>query len=398
MVTHTYPRYQGDSTAPFVDAIARSLSDRGHSIDVVLPYHPEFRHSSDDGLRFFPYRYSPFEAWTPWGFGNSLRGDSRLHAGVAALLPVIALTLQARIRNLLEQGDYDVVHAQWAIPNGWLAGSPARRKRVPLVISLHGSDISLAERYAPFRYAARRAFDGARAISAPSDHLRSRAEALGVDPGKVETIRWGIDTRTFAPRPADPALRQRLLGGDKSDALLFAAVGRLVECKGFEYLIEAAARVPGIRVAIIGDGELRPELERKAHALAAPVTFVGALPHDLVADALVAADAVVVPFVVDRAGRVDGFGMTVLEALAAGRPLLATRVGSIPELVTDGSNGLLVPEKDVHALAAAMERLKREPQERQRLADEGRRTALASLTWDDTARAFEAWYERAFRR
>ena len=397
MVTHTYPRYRGDSTAPFVDAIARSLSDRGHSIDVVLPYHPEFRYASDDRIRFFPYRYSPLGRWAPWGFGNSLRGDSRLHVGVAALLPAIALSLRTHVKNLLKEGDYDIVHAQWVIPNGWLAAPPARRGHVPLVISLHGSDISLAERHAPLKYAARRAFDSARAVSAASDHLRSRAEALGADPGKVQTIRWGIDTRMFAPRAADPALRERLLGGDKSDAVLFAAVGRLVECKGFEYLIEAASRVPGIRVAIIGDGELRPELEQRARALGAPVTFVGALTHDLVADALVAADAAVVPFVVDRAGRVDGFGMTVLEALAAGRPLLATRVGSIPELVTEGSNGLLVPEKDVHALAAAMERLRREPQERQRLGDEGRRTALASLTWEDTARAFETCYERALR-
>jgi len=395
MVTHTYPRFAGDSVAPFVDAVARSISARGHSIDVVVPFHPEFRYPSDDRVRFFPYRYSPHARWAPWGFGNSLSGDSRVRRDLAPLLPAIALAARMRVNRLLSEASYDVVHAHWVIPNGWFAATPAMRRGVPLVTTLHGSDVSLAERHAAFRNIARRAFESAAAVTAPSDHLRLRAEALGADPTKLETIRWGIDTDAFAPRAAPPALRERLVGGDASDDMLVVAVGRVVECKGFEYLIDAAARTSGIRVAVIGDGGLRAELEQRARAAAAPVTFVGALPHDVVADALAAADAVAVPLVVDRTGRVDGFGMTVLEALASGRPLVATRVGSIPELVTDGSNGLLVREKDADELAGALERLKRDPEERRRLADEGRRTALASLTWDDTARAFEDCYERA---
>jgi glycosyltransferase involved in cell wall biosynthesis len=266
---------------------------------------------------------------------------------------------------------------------------------VPLVISLHGSDVSLAERRAFFAYAARRAFAAADAMSAGSDHLRRRAEALGAQPNRVETIRWGVDTVRFAPRAPDGELRKRLLGAGSDDDVLIAAVGRLVECKGLGYLIEAAARVPGIRVAIVGDGELRADLERSARMLDAPVTFAGGLPHGQVADVLAAADAAAVPFVVDRAGRVDGFGMTVLEALASARPLIATTVGAIPELVRDGVNGLLVPEKDVPALAAALERLRDDPLERRRLGEEGRRTALESHTWDDVGRALETLYERA---
>jgi glycosyltransferase involved in cell wall biosynthesis len=298
----------------------------------------------------------------------------------------------------LRDGGYDVVHAHWAIPNGWLVAAPAGRARVALVISLHGSDVSLAERRAVFAYAARRAFAAAEGITAGSDHLRRRAEALGVRPRQVETIRWGVDTVRFAPHEPDDGLRRRLLGTGSDDDVLFAAVGRLVECKGLDYLIDAAARVPGIRVAIVGDGELRADLERRTRALDAPVTFTGGLPHDQVADVLAAADAAVVPFVVDRAGRVDGFGMTVLEALASARPLIGTRVGAVPELVRDGVNGLLVPEKDVAALAAALERLRDDPLERRRLGEQGRRSALESHTWDDVGRALEALYERARRR
>jgi len=148
-------------------------------------------------------------------------------------------------------------------------------------------------------------------------------------------------------------------------------------------------------VAIVGDGELRADLEHRARSVEAPVTFAGALPQDQVADVLAAADAAVVPFVVDRAGRVEGFGMTVLEALASARPLIATRVGPVPELVRDGVNGLLIPEKDVAALAAALERLRDDPLERRRLGEQGRRSALESHTWDDVGEALETLYERA---
>lgn len=397
MITQTYPRYPGDGTAPFVDGMARSVARRGHVVDVVLPWHPALEHPPD-GIRFLPYRYSGAGSWAAWGFGDSLRSDGRVGLATALALPSIATSLRRRVVRSLRDGAYDVVHAHWALPNGWLVAAPAGHARVPLVISLHGSDVSLAERRAIFAYAARRAFAAARGITAASDHLGRRAEALGARPNSVETVRYGVDTVRFAPRQPDAALRRRLLGTGSDDDVLFAAVGRLVECKGLRYLIEAAARVPGVRVAIVGDGELRADLEHRARSLDAPVTFAGALPQDQVADVLAAADAAVVPFVVDRAGRVEGFGMTVLEALASARPLIATRVGPVPELVRDGVNGLLIPEKDVAALAAALEHLRDDPLERRRLGEQGRRSALESHTWDDVGEALEMVYERACGR
>jgi colanic acid/amylovoran biosynthesis glycosyltransferase len=207
-------------------------------------------------------------------------------------------------------------------------------------------------------------------------------------------VRWGVDTEAFAPTDADPTLRRRLLGDGNDESVLFVGVGRLIECKGFEYLIEAAARVPGIRVAIVGDGDLRGTLESRALALDAPVTFVGALPHEMTARSLAAADGVVVPSVIERSGRIDGFPMTVLEGLASGRPLIATRVGGVPELVNDGQNGLLVEQRDSAALAAALDRLRVDSVERKRLGVHGRESVL-SYTWDHSAAAIEEIYQAA---
>jgi glycosyltransferase involved in cell wall biosynthesis len=321
-----------------------------------------------------------------------------MRPAVLAVLPAVAVSLRRRLSELLNSGTYDLIHAHWAIPNGWLCAAPAERHRLPLVVSLHGSDVSLPERHRLLRRAARRAFEAAAAVSACSGDLASRAQKLGADPSRLRTIPYGVDVDAFAPGKPNAALRARLIGGKAAGGtLLIVAVGRLVEFKGFRYLIEAAARVPGIQVAIIGDGALRPELEQLTRELSAPVTFVGALPHREIGAALAVADIVVVPSIVDRAGRVDGLPNVVLETLAAGRPLIAGAVGGIPEVVTDDVNGLLVPQRDSAALVAAIDRLKGDPELRLRLAAEARKTVLETLSWERTARAFESLYEAALR-
>ena len=125
------------------------------------------------------------------------------------------------------------------------------------------------------------------------------------------------------------------------------------------------------------------------------MTFPGALDREAAARALAAADVVAVPSVRDRAGNVDGLPNVLLEALAAGRPVVASRVAGIPDVVRDGENGLLVPERDPVALAAALLRLRREPETRTRLGAAARRTAETTLTWGAAVRAFEKAYAEA---
>jgi glycosyltransferase involved in cell wall biosynthesis len=125
------------------------------------------------------------------------------------------------------------------------------------------------------------------------------------------------------------------------------------------------------------------------------VRLVGALTRDDIAAALAEADVVVVPSVVDRAGNVDGLPNALLESLAAGRAVVATQAGGIPDVVTHDVNGLLVPEKDGDALAHALRRLIREPQTRERLGREARRQAVERLSWEAAARRFEECYVQA---
>jgi glycosyltransferase involved in cell wall biosynthesis len=394
MVTSSYPKFPGDTTAPFIEAIARGVAARGHAVDVVLPHHPDLRRGTDEPVRFFPYRYAPFDSWCLWGYAQSLESDVRVRRGVYALAPLVALSLRQRVASLLGETRYDVLHAHWLVPNAAMVQDLSRGLRVPLVVSLHGSDVFMAERFAPARVLARAALERAGAVTACSGDLSERAQRIGGSAERFTTVPYGVDIDAFSPAVDMRGVRARL--GLPEGSALVLALGRLVEKKGFRYLLEAAAGLgPDVYVVIAGQGDLREPLERLARERGVRLLLPGNLERSLMAATLAAADVVVVPSVVDQAGNVDGLPNTLLEALASGRAIVASCVAGIPEVVRDGENGLLVPQQDPTALRAALARLLADGALRQRLGQAARSYAVQHLTWDAAARRFEEAYVRA---
>jgi glycosyltransferase involved in cell wall biosynthesis len=393
MVTSSYPLFPGDVTAPFIESIAHGVAARGHAVDVVLPHHPLLRRGADEPVRFFPYRYAPDE-WCRWGYAQSLESDVRLRRESYLLAPLAALGLRGALSARLGQLRYDALHVHWLVPNAAFVSDLARAHGVPLTVSLHGSDVFVAERFAPARALARRALRRAGALTACSHDLHRRAVALGARGDRARVVPYGVDVDDFGPEAAGAgAMRAEL--GVPDDAFLVLAVGRLVEKKGFATLVEAAARTGGVHLAIAGEGDLRADLAAHAHRLGVRLHLPGALPRPRVAAALAAADIVVVPSVVDRAGNVDGLPNALLEALAAGRPVVASRVAGIPDVVHDGEDALLVPPGEAEALAAALRRLLREPDPRRRMGAAARALAVGELSWGEAARRFEECYAQA---
>jgi glycosyltransferase involved in cell wall biosynthesis len=392
MVTSSYPRFPGDVVAPFIESIARGVAARGHRVDVVLPHHPDLRRPPGEPVAFHPYRYAPLERWSRWGYAQSLRRDVSVRAGAFLLAPLVAFALRRIVADRLRETRYDVVHAHWVVPNAALIAGIVRTHGVPLVVSLHGSDVFVAETLLPARVLAKSALRQAGAVTACSEDLRRRAIRLGAHPGRTRTVPYGVDAMDAGAIDV-AATRARL--GAPPGATLVLALGRLVEKKGFAYLIDAAARVPGVFIALAGEGDLRTELAARTATTGAPVRLVGSLDRDSVAAALAAADIVVVPSVVDSAGNVDGLPNVLLEAMAAGRAVIASRVAGIPDVVTDGVDGLLVEEKDVFGLAAALARLAGDPALRKRLGDAARALVIRRLSWEQAARTFEESYAAA---
>jgi glycosyltransferase involved in cell wall biosynthesis len=401
-LTSSYPRFRGDPTAPFIESIVTHIARQGPEVHLVLPEHREWRRPAvDDRVHFHTYRYSPLRSWTPWGYSQSLEAGVKLHRSLYGLAPFVFYSARRTCLALARRVRFDVVHAHWLMPNGVIAAAVSERIGLPLVISLHGSDISVSERSRWLGAMARRCFARAAAVTAPSEDLLERARGLGAT-GILEVIPYGADADALRSGEHEAQqVRDRLELG--TEDVLVLGLGRLVHWKGFEFLIDAIGRLqgqaPDVRLVIGGDGDLASELERRAERLdlGQRVSFVGMLMRDEVAAYLAAADIVAVPSVHFR-GYVDGLPNVALEAMAAGKPLVATRVGGLPQVVRDGENGLLVEERDDEALAEAILALARDPELRERMGRSGKALIRDSLNWDEVGRRFVAVYDQVTQR
>lgn len=195
----------------------------------------------------------------------------------------------------------------------------------------------------------------------------------------------GVETDKFAPGVRDDSLRARL--GIAPDAALFAFAGRLVGWKGMavalKALAEPALRDANAKLLIIGDGPQKPELKQLAQSLgvANRVLFHDPVPHDKLPALYGAVDAGVFPSIGDEA-----FGITIAEAMSCGKPVIASHIGGIPEVVgNEETCGLLVPPGDPAALAAAMRRLADDAALRTRLGTAARVRIERLYAWDMSA-------------
>jgi phosphatidyl-myo-inositol dimannoside synthase len=397
MVTSSYPRFPGDSVGTFMEPIARSIAARGHAVHVVAPWHPLVRrNASEDGVQFHFYKYAPVRALNVFGYAAAMRADVTLR-GAAFLAAPFALTQGWRMaRRVARTCQATIVHAHWVVPGGvtgWLAAP-----RLPLVVSLHGSDVFVAEKLMPARIAARHVFSKAGAVTACSPDLARRAIRLGADPSRTEVVPYGVDTDRFKPDRADRTAIRTSVGARDEDVLIFAA-GRLVRKKGFEYLIDAALELPERIHAVLavgGAGDLDSELRNRAAASRhTRIRFLGNLTQDQVADYLGAADIVVVPSVRDEAGNVDGLPNVVLEALAAGAPLVTTAAGGIGDVVANDETAIVVPERDATAICRAIVSLSDAAESRRQLGARARAMVQRQFGWERTAERMEHAYDRA---
>ncbi|HET7696443.1 MAG TPA: glycosyltransferase family 4 protein [Vicinamibacterales bacterium] len=395
MVTTSYPRFPGDSVGTFMEPIARTVAARGHEVHIVAPWHPRIvRGRVEDGVHFHFFRYAPVESLNVFGYAAGLRADVTLKAAAWLAAPLALAAGWFKAMRVARKRRATVMHGHWVVPGGVIAA--AARPALPLVVSLHGSDVFVAERTPPAGAAARRVFARAGFVTACSEDLARRAIALGAPADRIEVVPYGVDTTRFRPAPERrAALRSRLGIGD--DRPLVVAAGRLVRKKGFEYLIDSMAALRAVHLAIAGDGDLAAELHERAirAGVADRVHLLGNLPQDEVGAWFGAADVVAIPSVRDDSGNVDGLPNTALEALASGTAVVATAAGGLGSVVLDDRTGAVVPERDSAALARTITALLGDPARRARLGAAGREAVIARFGWPAAAERFEFAYDRA---
>lgn len=266
-----------------------------------------------------------------------------------------------RLARLLRRERFELLHAHTAHAHGVAAAALRllpRRLRPKIVVSRRVI-------FSRASFSTRRKFDRADRIIAVSLAVREGLVGSGIDSARIQVVRDGVPIGQ-QPAANDERERVRRLLGLRPNDKLVLHLAHLSEEKGQSDLIAAAPAirraVPGASIAMVGQGLLRERLERQASAHAEGILFAGFWPPDRIPTLLAAANLFVFP------SRQEGLGSVLLEAMAAGLPIVATRTGGIPEIVRDGCTGLLVPPGDPPALADAVIRLLSDPALAARLA------------------------------
>jgi glycosyltransferase involved in cell wall biosynthesis len=336
-VSPSFPRRLDDPVAPFL--LDLLLAQRACGWDAtVVAVHDEGLPKVQDlaGVSIQRVRYGP-DRWEVLAYRGGGHGGLRspLHA---LLLPGLLVALVWRVRAEVRRRRPDVVHAHWILPGGLAAALLRRKGRPRLVLTMHGTDVELAA--GKLKPLARWVVGRCDAVVAVSEPLARRAEeVLGLPAGSVGVARLPLPVDlTPAPFPNGP---RRVL-----------AAGRASPEKGFDVLVAALARpeAQAVGATLVVEGPARAALEADvvASGLGDRVAFLSLLPREELFDQMRAHHLVVVP------SRTEGLGMVALEALALGRPVVASAVGGLPSVVADGVDGALVPPDDPGALAHAL--------------------------------------------
>jgi teichuronic acid biosynthesis glycosyltransferase TuaC len=391
VVSRLYPRPGDPVLGVFVEEEAKALSSRCR-VRVVSP-----------SPWFPPLR--PFERWYPYSqlpLRETRRGIEVLRPRMLLLprnllFPLYGHSLYVSLRRWMDETErdfpFDLIHAHTVYPDGVAAVMLGRACQRPTVITVHGGDVNIHLRHPLVKRLGRRALSSAdRVIAVSSSLQRALVEEHRLKPERITVIPNGVDVTRFAPI-ARPEAEARLGLHHTAPRILY--VGAIAESKGIAHLLKAIHRLRHgrscpVQLTLVGQGDYEPAARALAGQLdiAEVVTFAGQKPNEEIPVWLNACDVVVLPSVS------EGFGVVLVEAMACGKPVVATTCGGPQDIVTP-ETGVLVPPADDAALAEALLEVLRHgdrfPPERIR------QRALDNYAYDHVASRIAGVYEEVLR-
>jgi glycosyltransferase involved in cell wall biosynthesis len=388
-VTHNVPRFPGDAAGSFVLRLAVALQDAGSEVDIIAPGAAGLPTDETlEGIRIHRVRYASDARMTLAYTGNMAETVRGSWSGRLALGQLLLAMRRAVRRSILEARrggrPYDIVHAHWWFPSALALWGARRAGDPPLVITMHGSDVRLAEKTPAAHPVMRRVLRSAAVRTAVSAWLADIAHGIAPD-GPIVISPMPVDTRLFEQTPNATGTAEARTG------LLF--VGRLNAQKGLADLFEALSQSPcaALTLEVIGDGPDRGALEALADRLgiAARVRWHGALPQQSLVPFYRRARAVVIP------SRGEGLGLVAVEAQLCATPVIAYADGGLLDVVRPEAGGTLVTPGDLAALAEAIACVVADEEAVARLGRAARQSMSARFSPKAVAARYLAHYREA---
>lgn len=406
ILTHTFPRHEKDYAAPFMHGVAQGMAEAGSTVFVLTPFVPNISLKRDgQKYKIVTYKYIYPDSFHKLGYSQTLENDMGIRPVMLILSPFMYLAGIVALWRLVKKEKIDLINAHWILPNGFIASVVSLVTGVPVVSTLPGSDVYMAQKNWLFRKMAQFSTYISTAITSNSPQLLSDLVKIYSSDKVVQdkikkkqsAIIYGVDPKKFYPTEKQVSQIKSELSIDKKK-LVVLGVGRLVEKKGFRYLIEASKTIlkenKHVVFVLIGEGDQRKELEQLASKLGVLPHFIfpGWVDYEKLLYYYNTADIFILPSVRDNQGNLDDQSVSVVEAMACGKPIITSDFSGYKLVIENGENGFLVAEKDSFALADSLKKLIDNPQLRDRMGKASRDRSVKMYSW----RAIGAQYNKLF--
>jgi glycosyltransferase involved in cell wall biosynthesis len=378
IITTSFPRWEHDYVAAFIYEAARAIQHKGFQIKVITMHSPGAkRHETWDGIEIYRTKYLP-ERWELLkSEGGGLPEVWKKNP--KARIQIIPFIIAFLIDVLIYTRDCEVIHANWTL-SGAVAWMYYLFVRKPYLVTIHGSDIYRTRKWPVIKNLTSTSLRAAKKVIVVSRALAEEVNSIGVPYSKIEVIPDGVDTNYFTSLPFE----------ERANTILF--VGSIIERKGVRYLIQAFTTVikqyPDAKLILMGEGPQQRECEGLVQSLGIVenVIFTGAQSQERVAEGMRRAKIFVLPSVE------EGLGVVLLESLASGTPIIASKVGGISDVV-DEKVGILVTPADPQQLGKAINTiLSLPPEDWRTLNQNARMKAENDFDWARIAQRIVNFY------
>ena len=370
-VATAYPRFKGDVITPWLVELIMKLKANGVDVSVFTSSYRGLRTHILDGVKIYRFRYffGRFERLT-----HEETAVDRIKRGpLNVILMFLYIFFGAwSIIRLAKSEKFEIIHVHWPFPHILFGILGKKYCRARLFSSFYGVEIRLLTK--KMRY-----------MLSPFVVLINKSDKVTAISTHTACELKGVVEKPVHIIPFSAAMGRRHGRASENKEIIF--VGRLVTRKGVKYLIEAFHKVCRSiphDLVIVGNGPERGRLEELATNLGLTdrVRFTGTISDDALNQYYASCSFLVLPAVFDEKGDTEGLGVVLLEAMSCGKPVIASEVGGITDIVVDGENGLLVPPGDPNALAVAIRKLAKDRKLRRELGRFGRKTVDEKFNWD----------------
>ena len=382
MLTSSYLRGKDDYWAVFIHNLAKEMVRQGMEIRVVAPHDVDTKdHEIIDGVEIYRFRYwfTKKEQKVAYLGGMSHNLSHYLLAKIQ--LPIFMFFFF--MKGLTIAKTCDIIHAQFLF-SGFIGAFITKFTGKKQIITAHGTDVYTIPKKGLIKKIYLSFISTSECITTVSTANKKKLSTAGLVVDTIEVIPPGIFLSMFSDKTTSKK---------RKNELRLIWIGRMIEVKGLEYLISAMRivgdRYPTVNLNLIGEGPLQNEVKQRISELSLNhnITFIGTVKNERIPKYLGESDIFVLPSLS------EGLPAVILEAMAAGKPIIASDVGGISEAVEDGVNGFLLEPRNSDQLAEKILYLIEHPEIRKKMGEKSKKIVKDKFTWEKAARRTIKIYE-----